>query len=669
MKTVSNILGKLKAIWLQILHWLRKVPLLCNVVISFLLAVLLEVLGRQTFDMNVFQYMQERSKMFLYGMFIIFLTYSIVLIVKRRLFTYLCVTLLWGTVGFVNFMMLSSRNTPFTYVDITLMKSVLPVMNNYFSPVEIVAMGSMILLILVLMVVAFMFLPMEEKIHRKRNFIVVAVIVASFSGTTVYGFESQILTTEIHNIRLAFGDYGTPYCFSVTALRTGIEKPADYSKEKIENIQKTTNDAVAKKKKKVTKKPNIIFVQLESHFDITKVKGVTFNKDPLTNFHSLMKNYSSGHLSMPSYGAGTANSEFELITGMNMDLFGAAEYPYKTVLQNTTTESYATVLKSLGYSTHTIHNNSAAFYDRDLVFSQLGFDTFTTKESMDIKKWTENGWAKDSVLTGCIKDALDSSKESDYIYTISVQGHGDYPTDEVIENPEITVKGIKDTALKNKYTYYANQVYQMDQFIGNLVKSLKKRGEDTILVAYGDHLPSLGIEDENLTYGNKYETSYFIWNNFGMKKQDETLEAYQLGSTILDRLNIHSGTMNAFHQTRKGTKNYLEDMQNLQYDMLYGKQYLWGQTNPFTASDMKFGIKKLAVTKAYETDDNIFIVGDNFTNYCQVYVGDTKINTTYHNEHLLEVSKKDLNKGDTFTVSIVSKAPRVLSTSNEYIYE
>ena len=87
---------------------------------------------------------------------------------------------------------------------------------------------------------------------------------------------------------------------------------------------------------------------------------------------------------------------------MNLDHFGAAEYPYKTVLQNTTTESMATVLKNYGYKAHAIHDNSAAFYDRDLVFSQLGFDTFTTKESMNIKKWTENGWAKDQILTGCI---------------------------------------------------------------------------------------------------------------------------------------------------------------------------------------------------------------------------------------------------------------------------
>lgn len=609
--------------------------------------------------------------MFLYSILIVFLSYSIVLIVKRRLFTYIVVTLLWSIIGIVNWMMLNTRNTPFTYVDITLLKSVLPVMSNYFTPTEIVSMGALILIALVLLVVAFMYLPMEKKLKRKKGFLQLAVICVAFSGVTALGFRTGDLTDQIHNILLAFNDYGTSYCFAITALKNGIDKPSNYSQKKIDSIMEETNQKVEEKEKanKKVKKPNIIFVQLESHFDITQVKGVKFNKDPLENFHKYMKGYSSGQLSMPSYGAGTANSEFEVITGMNLDHFGAAEYPYKTVLQDTTTESMATVLKEQGYSAHAIHNNSAAFYDRDLVFSQLGFDTFTTKETMNIKKWTENGWAKDTVLTGCINDALDSTDNQDYVYCISVQGHGDYPTTEIIENPEITVSGIEDEALRNKYTYYANQVYQMDQFVGDLVHSLEKRGEETILVMYGDHLPSLSIEDENLTYGNKYETSYFIWDNIGLKKEDGVIEAYDLGAEILDKCNIHNGIMNSFHQTRKGTEDYQEDMKDLQYDMLYGKQYVWDQENPFQATDITFGIKDIEVSKAYETADSVFIVGNNFTNYAEVYVDDVQVNTTYHNEHLLEVSKEDLQDGDTFSVSIVSKAPRVLRTSKNYVYK
>ncbi|WP_253287938.1 sulfatase-like hydrolase/transferase [Anaerostipes sp. MSJ-23] len=660
--------------WL-IVEKLRKHPILCNVVLSVLMAFLLEVLGRQTFDLSAIGFVNERTKVFLYSIFIIFLTYSVVLIVKRRLFFYILVTLLWSIVGIVNFMMLSSRNTPFTYVDVTLMKSVLPVMANYFTPLEITAIGALLLILLILLVVCYMYLPMEHHLGRKREWVKFVIICVAFAGVTKYSFKTGMLTDKIHNIRIAFSDYGTPYCFSITALKNGIEKPATYSKKRIDKIENRTKKAIAKKEKNEKKnhetiqKPNVIFVQLESHFDITQVKGIKFNKDPLPNFHKYMKGYSSGHLAMPSYGAGTANSEFEVITGMNLDHFGAAEYPYKTILQETTTESMATLLKSYGYKAHAIHDNSAAFYDRDLVFSQLGFDTFTTKESMNITKWTENGWAKDYILTGYINDCLNSTKGQDYIYCISVQGHGDYPTTEVIENPEIKVSGIKDEALRNKYTYYANQVYQMDHFVGQLVQSLKKRNEKTILVMYGDHLPSLDIEDKDLTYGNKYETSYFIWDNMGLKKKDGTIQAYDLSSEILNKLHIHTGVMNSYHQTRKGTKNYQKDMKALQYDMLYGKRYVWNQKNPFKATNITFGIRNLEVTKAYETEDSIFLVGNNFTNYCQVYVGDVKINTTYHNEHLLEVSKSDLKDGNTFKVSIVSKAPKVLRSSKTYVYK
>ena len=85
------------------------------------------------------------------------------------------------------------------------------------------------------------------------------------------------------------------------------------------------------------------------------------------------------------------------------------------------------------------------WYSHSLVLIHL-----QQKKSMNIKKWTENGWAKDQILTGCIMDSLDSTKGQDYVYCISVQGHGDYPTTQIIENPEITVEGIEDEALKNK---------------------------------------------------------------------------------------------------------------------------------------------------------------------------------------------------------------------------
>lgn len=663
----------------SIMKALYKKPLLLNFMLSIVLAIILEVMGRQTFPLDTLGFITEKTAMFLYSVFIIFFSYSIVLLVRRRIFVYIVVSILWGVVGVVNFMMLSSRNTPFTYVDVTLMKSVLPVITNYYSIPEIIGMGALLLIGLVLLVTGFLYLPVEEKVEgalgRKkliRNLAGVAIIVAAFIGTTQYGLKIGFITTRIHNIRLAYSDYGTPYCFSVTALKTGIDRPSDYSEEHMQKIVKKVEKASKKEEKASNakkKKPNIIFVQLESHFDITQVKGVKFNKDPLENFHRYMREYSSGHTMMPSYGAGTANTEFEIMTQMNLDVFGAAEYPYKTVLQDHTTESVPTDLKAEGYSAHAIHNNSAAFYDRDLVFANLGYDSFTSKECMDIKKWTENGWSKDAILTEQINNVLDSTENQDFIYTISVQGHGDYPANEVIENPVISVEGIEDEALRNKYTYYANQVDEMDDFVKALVESLEKRGEETILVMYGDHLPSLEIEDEDLTYGNKYWTSYFIWDNIGLEKKDGNIEAYELASNIMDRVGIHEGVLTKFHQTQKKSDTYLKDLTDLQYDIFYGKNYIYNQQNPYQATDIVFGCKDLKVNKIYESDDGIFIVGDNFTNFCNVIVEGTKVSTTFHNEHLLEISKEDLQDGDTFEVDIISKAPRTLRRSVSYQYK
>ena len=81
-----------------IIKKLRKHPLICNFVLSVVLAFVLEVLGRQTFDLSAMGFVDQRSKMFLYSIFIIFVTYSVTLITKRRLFTYIIVTLLWSIV-------------------------------------------------------------------------------------------------------------------------------------------------------------------------------------------------------------------------------------------------------------------------------------------------------------------------------------------------------------------------------------------------------------------------------------------------------------------------------------------------------------------------------------------------------------------------------------------
>lgn len=136
-----------------------------------------------------------------------------------------------------------------------------------------------------------------------------------------------------------------------------------------------------------------------SPFDPTLVNYLELSEDPIPNFRKLMKEYSSGYYKVPSVGAGTANTEFESITGMSLHYFGPGEYPYKSILKETTCESAPYVLKNLGYTAHAVHNNEANFYGRRSIFPNLGFDTFTSAEYMkDENQKNPLGWTKDSVI-------------------------------------------------------------------------------------------------------------------------------------------------------------------------------------------------------------------------------------------------------------------------------
>ena len=128
------------------------------------------------------------------------------------------------------------------------------------------------------------------------------------------------------------------------------------------------------------------------------------------------------------------------------------------------------------------------------------------------------GWAKDKVLTKYILDTMERTEKKDLIYSISVQGHGDYPS---VDNPAYPIKVSSDRIEEtyvNQFAYYVNQIREMDDFLGELTDSLETYPEEVILVIYGDHLPGINLETKDLETGSKYDTPYIIWDNYGDNK-------------------------------------------------------------------------------------------------------------------------------------------------------
>ena len=389
------------------------------------------------------------------------------------------------------------------------------------------------------------------------------------------------------------------------------------------------------------------------------------------NFHKLYQNYTSGYLEVPVVGAGTANTEFEILTGMGMQFFGLGEYPYKTILKQTNCESIASDLSEIGYGTHVVHNNGGNFYSRRNAFSMMGFDTFTSKEMMDIREYTPLGtWPKDEILIGEVEKALDYTPDQpDFVYTITVGSHGDYPQEKVLDDPEIQVSGVEDEGMHYAWEYYANMVHETDKFIGDLIEMLSERDEPTIVVMFGDHLPTMGLEESDMKTGTLFKTQYATWNNFGLAKSDKSMTAYQLMADTLDSLDIHNGTMFRFQQNRykyATEDEYQNAMELLQYDILYGDHYVYGGGNPYPASNLIMGTQDVVISQIMETDRYYYIIGENFTNWSRVFVNDTKVSTKYLSSRLLRIKKEDIPSGDNeVVVNQMGSSDTLFRSSNQ----
>lgn len=646
--------------------------LLLIFLLSFSINFIIEVSGRGSF-LDAFYYMTNQTGVFFYNMTLILLSFCCIFLIRRRVFGMIAISIYWLGIGITNGIVLGYRVTPFTVVDILLAESAFSIMNKYLNVFQQVLLFAGIIGVIALFILAFIFAPRYKgKLKFKRNLMMFLFSVIAFYFMTKAALGAGMVSRYFGNIALAYKEYGVPYCFTVTFVDRGIKAPPNYNKNTVFNAKnKPQKDATAPFKVKEgtkVKTPNIIFVQLESFFDPTQLKGITLSQDPIPTFRRLKEEYSSGYLSVPVVGAGTCNTEFEVITGMNMNFFGPGEYPYKSVLIDTTSESIAYNLKELNYKTHAIHNNSGDFYGRNNIYAQLGFDTFTSIEYMKYVTKNLNGWAKDKILTKEVVNILEKTKQQDLIYTVSVQGHGNYPRTKSEEALNIKVSGLSDEGETNAYEYYVNQLNEMDEFILQLIQDVSAIEEETMIVFYGDHLPSLGIEKEQLESKSIYKTEYVIWNNFDLPVENRDLQSYQLSAAVLSKVGIREGTLIQYHQENLGGKKYSKNLKLLQYDMLYGKRYVYSEKNPFQRTNLKMGFDDIRIALVEQDSNNIFIHGENFTEYSRVYIQGEKVDSKFLDEYTIALLDYTIEEDCIINIGQIGSKDNILSNSKDYIY-
>ena len=395
------------------------------------------------------------------------------------------------------------------------------------------------------------------------------------------------------------------------------QAPQRYSAAEIGRIARTYFEPSAGKK--VGKpKVNLIIYMVEAFMDPTEL-GLRFTQDPIPNFRALTRRYGRGRLISPVFGGKSANSEFEVVTGMSTYFTPAESCPYKQFIHRPT-PGLPEILSRLGYRTAALHVESLSFYNYREVYPLLGYRTWHTLQedpAAMLRLDTAGQRPSDDEL---VKAVIHSSRASGPFFVFAFANSTHWPWNyagryaksrlDVLE-PGLTA------ATRRELKTYVNALYTADRALGKLVEHFSRRREKTVILMLGDHLPGLdpaiydlsmrrrGVPRGGATDGRLPASARgltvpgLLWSNFPLPRRDFTASNNLLLPRILRSLGLrprglpalleqvtqHFAVLSDFVETSDGRRfqagdpriphrKLIQDYRLAQYDLLRGEQYL-----------------------------------------------------------------------------------------------
>nr|WP_302599284.1 LTA synthase family protein [uncultured Cellulosilyticum sp.] len=363
--------------------------------------------------------------------------------------------------------------------------------------------------------------------------------------------------------------------------------PENYDEGRMEVLKKTLEEDINKQDESGRAKPNIIFLQVESFIDPYSLKGVTYDKDPIPYMRPFIEGKNGGILQMPDIN--TARTEFEILTGIRIAELFPAEVPYTSrKLDDRGLESAPQLLRKAGYYTTAMHNNNSAFYNRSENYNKLGFKQFIPLEGMENVTYMGD-WPKDEVFLPYIEKTLKETSELDFIFAVTVGTHSSYHYDYVSENKEIKVSGNVGKDAVSQVQDYVDRLHEADKMIGKLINFVQSNEEPTVLVVYGDHIPTMDVITADSTYP-RYEVPFFIVSNEsipeGIVSKDAPKPAYTLYPSLFEAYHLPEGIIGSAQKLFKSDEDYYDKLNLIGYDMVLGKGYLTDDNTLYTPTQL-----------------------------------------------------------------------------------
>ena len=442
--------------------------------------------------------------LFLNWLPIALLTAAFAFAFRNVFFSSALVGLIVGAMSLINRVKLTIRGEPFVPRDISLIKEAADAAGSYDMTLPWFQIGCLVVMTAVFIVLGVL-LPLKksEDAPKKRGALVrvmgfvlcLAVLVGAvglvYSSADLYNsFE----TTEPYNLSSVNNELGFAYYFCYHFSTYKIEKPEGFDRDEAaswETGYESAPDAAD---------VNVVFVMNEAFSDILNEDVFVFpeGENPMEVYNTLAEgeNAWAGHIVVPYFAGGTADTEFDVASGMQTNLLNPAApslTAFRTV--NRDLDSIFRIFGADGYTSCFMHPGQSWFYNRENVYDWFGADESFFVEDFDAEY--KGSWVTDeSVLRELVSRFEEKSAGGglDFTYAVTIQNHMSYTAEKYGDYvcPEVETTAELSPEIQTAVNVYAEGIRDANAMLEDLTEFYSEQSEPVLLVFFGDHLPYLG---------------------------------------------------------------------------------------------------------------------------------------------------------------------------------
>ncbi len=350
---------------------------------------------------------------------------------------------------------------------------------------------------------------------------------------------------DLWNLNSNVKEYGLAMSLISNVRRMHMTEPEGYS---YEYIEKLSNDYMQKTTKEEFT-PNVIAIMNESFSDLSVISNVLDSDTYMPFYNSLEENTVKGTMLASTIGGGTANTEYEFLTGNSM-AFIPGTVPFQQFIKP---DTYSLVgnLKDQGYQTVAIHPYYEKGYSRYKVYPNLGFDEFLKIEDFTNPELERELYVTDEESYNKVIQMFEQYQKSDapvFIFNVTIQNHSGYSTG-YFGKDVISVPGYEGKFADVEE--YLTLLKKSDDAFQTLINYFSEIEEPTVILMFGDHQPKVSDDFYETMFGKtmeqwdftdtqkRYEVPFFIWANYDIhEQQDVLISANYLSSFLCEVANM-----------------------------------------------------------------------------------------------------------------------------------